>query len=210
MWSVENHSVHHCVCTAVKGGDLVHCGNSCLQDRSCETAQESRCAIEQERRYSSLGHLHQKKKEKREHELSVHLWWIMCSHTLVKTTEPKNLYSGSSAALRGHQDSGMSLAWAVFDSTSAFSIVTASTPQVPVAVEIFAGVAFLLQGPAEAVMAQHGWQPGLWGVTLCLCWVLKRLCLPAALWTLWLKVMNGWSVKRPRNKPLIQLWMKLA
>lgn len=71
----------------------------------------------------------------------------MCSHTLVKTTEPKNLYSGSSAALRGHQDSGMSLAWAVFDSTSAFSIVTASTPQVPVAVEIFAGVAFLLQGP---------------------------------------------------------------
>lgn len=74
VWSIENHSVHHCVCTAVKGGDLVCCGNSCLQDRSCEIAQESRCAIEQERRYSSLGHLHQKEREWRT--------WAQCASVM--------------------------------------------------------------------------------------------------------------------------------
>lgn len=108
----------------------MHCGNSCLQDRSCEIVHESRCAIEQESRYSSLGHLHQKKKKKREHELSVHLCWIMCSHTLVNTTGPKKFYSpGIISSSKGTRDSGMSLGWTVLDSTSAFSMVTESMPQ---------------------------------------------------------------------------------
>lgn len=90
VWSTENHSVHHRVCAVVQGEALAHCGNSSLQERSCEI-QKCRCAMEQESRYSSLGHLHQKKKW--EHELSMHLWWIMCSHMLVKTTGHKKLHS---------------------------------------------------------------------------------------------------------------------
>lgn len=129
MWSIENHSVHHCVCSVVQGGDLVHWGNSCLQDRSCEIIQESRCAVVQESRYSSLGHLHQKKKNENMGSVCICDGWCAATRRWRPQDSKSSTPHGSSAALRGHQDSGMSLGWAVFDSTSAFSIVTESMPQ---------------------------------------------------------------------------------
>lgn len=130
MWSIENPSVHHHVCAVVQGRALVHCGNSSLQDRSCEIVQKGRCAMEQESTYSSLGHLHQKKKKKRTWAQYASVMDYVQPHGGEDHRTQKALQDplGTSAALRGHQDSGISLGWAVFDSTSAFSIVTESLP----------------------------------------------------------------------------------
>lgn len=128
---------------------------------------------------------------------------------------------GPSAALRGHTRT-VGWVWVVPSLTQPvhFPLPPNVCPRVPVTVEISAGVFYCIfcRVPAEA---DGLWQQSLprgltiWSSGLAILLVLVfeqtfEVCLPAALWTLWLEIMNEWSVKKPRSELLIQLWKKLA
>lgn len=153
MWSIENPSVHHHVCAVVQGRALVHCGNSSLQDRSCEIVQKGRCAMEQESTYSSLGHLHQKKKKENMSSVCIcdglcaATWWWRPQNTKSSAGSLGNV--SSSKGTPGQWNKlGLGCLWlnqCIFHCHWKFAC-----PKGLVAVEIFAGVAFVQQGLSEA------------------------------------------------------------